>query len=98
MLEYILAVLVLGLIILCYWNLFRKRFAKVKKVKAQLVEKYTYMPVSRSNPNPKVYVLVFETEKGKKLSFNVPEFSYGGYKLKKKGTLKYKGDMILEFK
>lgn len=98
MTDYIIGILVLGLMVLCYWNLFKKSFAKVKKVKARLVEKYTYTPVSRSNPNPKVYVLVFETEKGKKLSFNVPEFSYGGYKVKKKGTLKYKGDMILEFR
>lgn len=98
MLDYVAGFLVLGLMGLCYWNLFKKRFAKVKKVKAQLVEKYTYTPVSRSNPSLVMYVLVFETEKGKKLSFNVPEFSYGGYKLKKKGTLKYKGDMILEFK
>ena len=95
--NFIPAILVLGLMGLCCSNLFRKRLAKVKTVKAQLVEKYTYTPVSRSNPNPKAYVLVFETEKGKKLSFNVPEFSYGGYKLKK-GTLKYKGDMILEFR
>lgn len=96
--DSILVVLFLGLMLLCYWNLFKERFAKVKRVKAQLVEKYTYTAVSRSNPNAKVYVLVFETEKGKRLSFNVADFSYGGYKLKKKGTLKYKGDMILEFK
>ncbi len=96
--ELIPVVLVFGLMILCYLNIFRKRFAKVQKVRAQLVEKYTYMPVSRSNVNTKVYVLVFETENGKRLSFNVSEFSYGGYKVKKKGTLKYKGDMILEFK
>lgn len=95
--DYIVGILVLGLMALCYWNLFRKRFAKVKRIKAQLVEKYTYTPVSRYNPT-RVYVLVFETEKGKRLSFNVPEFSYGGYKVKKKGTLRYKGDMILEFK
>ncbi|MBQ8541622.1 MAG: DUF2500 family protein [Clostridia bacterium] len=96
--DYVIGILVIGLMGLCYWNLFKKSFAKVKKVKAQLVEKYTYTPVSRSEANPKVYVLVFECEKGKRLSFNVPQFSYGGYKLKKKGTLKYKGDMILEFK
>ena len=96
--ENIIAILVLCLMILCYWNVFRKRLAKVKKVKAQLVEKYTYDVVSKTNPNAKCYTLVFETEKGKKLSFNVPEFSYGGYKVKKRGTLKYKGDMILEFR
>ncbi len=81
--NFIPAILVLGLMGLCCWNLFRKRFAKVKTVKAQLVEKYTHNAVSKTNPNAKVYVLVFETEKGR-LSFNVPEFSYGGYKLKRK--------------
>lgn len=96
--DYIIGILALGLMALCYWNLFKNRFAKVKKVKAQLVEKYVYNVVSRTNPNAKRYTLVFETEKGKRLSFNVPEFSYGGYKEKKKGILKYKGDMILEFK
>lgn len=96
--ELISVVLVFGLMALCYWNIFRKRFAKVKKVRAQLVEKYVYNVVSRTNPNAKNYVLVFETENGKRLSFNVSEFSYGGYKVKKKGTLNYKGDMILEFK
>ena len=96
--DYIIGILALGLMALCYWNLFKNRVAKVKKVKAQLVEKYVYNVVSRTNPNAKRYTLVFETEKGKRLSFNVSEFSYGGYKEKKKGTLKYKGDMILEFK
>ena len=95
MLKNLPVILFLGLMLLCYWKLFRKRFAPVKKVKAQLVEKYHYRPVSKHNTN-EVYVVVFETE-GKKLSFNVSEFSYGGYNLKKKGTLKYKGDTILEF-
>ena len=98
MIENIITILLLGLVFMCYRNLFRKRLAPVRNVRAQLVEKYTYTPASRSQANPKVYVLVFKTENGKRLSFNVPEFSYGGYKLKKKGTLKYKGDMILEFK
>ncbi|MBR5535808.1 MAG: DUF2500 family protein [Clostridia bacterium] len=80
-----------------YWKMLGKS-RKVKSVKAQLVEKYTYTPVSRYNPNPIAYVIVFETDKGKRLSFDVSEFSYKGYKVKKRGTLKYKGNMILEFK
>ena len=98
MLETMGVILVFAIMALFWFNLLKKRLAPVKKVRAQLVEKYVYTPVSRSEANPKVYVLVFETEKGKRLSFNVPQFSYGGYKLKKKGALKYKGDMILEFK
>lgn len=98
MFETIVVILLFGLMFLCYFNMFRKRLSPAKKVRAQLVEKYTYAPVSKHQPGRKEYVLVFETENGKRLSFNVSEFSYGGYKEKKRGTLKYKGDMILEFK
>lgn len=45
--DFIPVILVSGLMILFYWNVFRKRFAPVKKVKAQLVEKYTYTAVSK---------------------------------------------------
>ncbi len=96
--NYISVILVLALTMLCWWNLLKKRFAMVKNVRAQLVEKNIYDVFSKTNPNLKAYTLVFQTETGKRLSFQVSEFSYGGYKLKKKGTLKYKGDMILEFK
>lgn len=97
-LDNIPGVIAVSLTLLCFWGLVKQPLSKVKKVKAQLVEKYVYDVVSRTNPNAKRYTLVFETEKGKRLSFDVSEFSYGGYKVKKRGTLKYKGNMILEFK
>lgn len=43
------------------------------------------------------YILVFSTAKGNK-AFTVSEFSFAHYKLREKGTLKYKGDKIIEFR
>jgi len=43
------------------------------------------------------YVIVFSVG-GKKKSFYVSEFSYGGYRINEKGVLKYKGDKIVDFK
>ena len=75
------------------------RYATVKTVKAKVVDKYKPDIVSRYHGTFKQerYIVVFES-KGKKLSFNVPEFSYGNYKINEKGTLKYKGTKIISFK
>ena len=43
------------------------------------------------------YVVVFSVD-GKKKSFYVSQFSYNGYRVNEKGTLKYKGDKLIEFK
>ncbi|MBQ8002393.1 MAG: DUF2500 family protein [Clostridia bacterium] len=76
-------------------KLIRSRYSSVKTVKAKLVEKYQYKPVSRYNTGD-MYVIVFEAE-GKKLSFKVSKFSYNSYKVKKNGTLKHKGEKIISF-
>ena len=34
----------------------------------------------------------------KKKSFYVSQFSYNGYRVNERGTLKYKGDKLIEFK
>ena len=43
------------------------------------------------------YLIVFSVD-GKKKSFYVSQFSYGGYRVNEKGVLKYKGDKLIEFK
>ena len=80
-------------------RIIRNGIAPVKKVKAVVLEKYTYQPVSRTQGayNTTNYVIVFQTGK-KKLSFNVSEFSYSGYRKKERGMLTYKGDKIISFK
>lgn len=73
----------------------KEKRAPVKSVKAVVAEKY--IRKSSKYPSDKRCVVVFAAGK-EKLSFSVSEFSYAGYKLKEKGTLKYKGNRIIDFK
>lgn len=95
---------VLGVALLClvYIIIFARvlinRFAPVKKVKAVVVDKYRTEVFAKSSGTGKryKYVVVFSTE-GRKRGFYVSEFSYGGYRKGESGTLKYKGDRIIDF-
>ena len=90
------------LFLLCWFFIIKKliwnKVAPVKTVKAEVVDKYKTDIVSRYKGTFKRehYIVVFET-KDKKLSFDVSEFSYTNYKIKEKGTLKYKGANIISF-
>lgn len=80
-------------------RLIKNRYASVKTVKAVIIDKNkveTFSKYSRDGKSEK-YVIVFSVN-GKKKSFYVSQFSYGGYRVHKKGTLKYKGDKLIEFK
>lgn len=74
------------------------RLAPVRTVQAEVVDKSVTESFSKYRGSGKVkrYVIVFRA-KGKKLSFYVGEFSYGGYRIGEKGTLQYKGDRIIDF-
>lgn len=84
--------------LLIFIRVLKNRVAPVKKVKAQVIDKHQVEFFSKTRGNGKriKYVVVFCAE-GKKLSFYVSEFSNGGYRLKEKGTLKYKGDRLIDF-
>ena len=92
----------IALFLLCFFPVIKKliwdKVAPVKIVKAKVVDKYKPKTFSKASGTFKLEtcVVVFET-KDKKLSFNVSEFSYGHYKIKEKGTLKYKGTKIISF-
>lgn len=76
----------------------RNKYAPVKTVKAVVIDKHkteTFSKYSGTGKSEK-YVIVFSAG-GKKLSFYVSEFSYGGYRIKETGTLKYKGNRIIDF-
>lgn len=76
----------------------KNRHAPIKSVKAVVVDKNkieTFSKYSGSGKSEK-YVIVFSVG-GKKKSFYVSQFSYNGYKINEKGTLKYKGDKLIEF-
>ena len=98
----IVNVIAIILFLLCWTLIIKKlivtRYAPVKTVKAEVFDKYKsstaskYPGVLKREP----YVVVFDA-KGKKLSFVVSEFSYQNYKIKDRGTLKYKGNKIISF-
>lgn len=80
-------------------KLVRNRYAPIKTVKAEIIDKHKMEVFSKYSGNGKSekYVIVFSVD-GKKKSFYVSSFSYNGYRVKEKGTLKYKGDRLIEFK
>ena len=77
----------------------KNRYAPIKTVKAVVIDKNKVETFSKSSGNGKSekYVIVFSVG-GKKKSFYVSQFSYNGYRVNEKGTLKYKGDKLIEFK
>ena len=90
----LLLVVFAGLIV----RIVRNRFAPVKTVHAKVIKKYRQEFSSKYAGTGKRYryVVTFLAD-GKKLSFYVSEFSFGGYKLNETGTLKYKGSRLLDF-
>lgn len=80
-------------------RLVHTRFAPVKTIKAQIVDKYK---LNTKSIYPKTFKgdmckVVFKT-KNKKLSFLVSQITFDNYKKGQKGTLKYKGNKIIDFK
>lgn len=75
------------------------RLAPVKTIKAQVIEKHIDEPVSKypSSLKGKRHIIVFQV-KNERLSFAVSEFSYNYYKIREKGTLKYKGSRLISFR
>lgn len=76
----------------------KNRLAPVRKVRATVVDKNRIESFSKYSGNGKryKYAVVFSAE-GKKLSFYVSEFSFGGYRKGETGTLTYKGDRLIDF-
>ena len=80
-------------------RLVKNRYAPIKTVQAVVIDKNKIETFSKysGNGKSKKYVIVFSID-GKKKSFYVSQFSYNGYRVNEKGTLKYKGDKLIEFK
>lgn len=77
---------------------FTNKYGKVKSVEAVVLHKSKMEPFSKvksSGAGTRCYV-VFQVN-GKKMSFRVSEFSYNGYRIGEKGTLKYKGERLIDF-
>lgn len=101
-LNYIkLAFTLLGMGLSIFWVIWRAwghKLAPVRTVKAKVVDKNRTELFSKYSGTGKSYryAVVFEAD-GKKVSFYVSEFSYGGYRKGETGTLKYQGRRIIDF-
>ena len=94
-----------GLLVFAYIRFFTRTIGSsvgpVKQAKARVIDKniwYTTGEKAKGYKKKPNYVIVFDIGKGKKKSFYVSELSYGGYHVGESGTLKYRGDRIIEFK
>lgn len=70
-------------------------FAPVRTVRARVIDKNQIDLLSKYGKRAR-YAVVFQAG-DQKLSFYVSELSYRGYRLHETGTLKYKGNRILDF-
>ena len=77
----------------------KSKHAPMKSVKAVIIDKHIIETFSKHSGNGKheKYVVVFSAD-GKKKSFFVSQFSYGGYRVNEEAMLTYKGDKLIEFK
>ena len=91
-----LLLLALGLFVLV--KLAVRAAAPAKTVPATVVDKYREVVFSKYSGDGKGerFVIVFSAQ-GRKLSFPVSEFSYGGYAVNETGTLTYRGNRIIAF-
>ncbi|MBQ4111152.1 MAG: DUF2500 family protein [Clostridia bacterium] len=90
--------IIIGIVIVA--GIALKFFRKEKIVQAKVIDKQCFdNRIIRKNQAPftkKEYVITFDCG-GKKLNFEVSEFSYNNYRINQKGTLKYKGNRLIDF-
>ena len=76
------------------------KFGNEKEIEAKVINKQYYQSrLARKAENFRdedCYVVTFLAG-DKKLSFYVSEYSYNGYIINQKGTLRYKGTMLIDF-
>ena len=76
------------------------KYGNEKEIEAKVINKQYYQSrLARKAENFRdedCYVVTFLAG-DKKLSFYVSEYSYNGYRINQKGTLKYKGTMLIDF-
>ena len=83
-----------GIIVWCI----NRNFGKTITAEATIVHKQITEDFSKYSHTGKSYhyYVTFKFN-GKRRSFKVSKFSYNGYKVGEKGTLKYKADRLIDF-
>lgn len=99
--NYVFLILELVIVVGVAARLLYNYFSKEKREEAVIVNKQSFdKTIYRKNQAPfvlKTYVITFQC-KNKKRHFDVSEFSYNNYRINQKGTLKYKGSRLIDFK
>lgn len=76
-------------------------FSKEKEVRATVINKQSYdKQIYRKSQAPftkKEYVITFQC-RNKKRYIEVSELSYSNFRLNQKGTLRYKGSRLIDFR
>ena len=90
------AFLIIGLLVLV--RVLMKLRSPVRTVNAVVVDKRVVEEFSKYSGSGKheKYAVVFSVD-GQKKTFYVSRFSYGGYHINERGTLKYQGDKLISF-
>ena len=79
-------------------TLYDRKYGKIKAVKATVVHKQINEVFSKYSGSGKTYkYFVTFSFNGKRKSFAVSELSYNGYRTGETGTLKFKGDRLIDF-
>lgn len=96
--QTIVMFVVLGLCLFAGIKWLNRRYGPIKTVKAKVIDKCKTETFSKYSGNGKAvrYAITFEIA-GKRKGFYVSEFSYGGYRKGETGTLKYRGNRIIDF-
>ena len=95
--KYLAVILGVGYWLFLIFKFLKNKYSPVKTVKAKVIDKYKVTGIKWAGAlSLSKYVVVFLVGE-KKMSFVVSEFSFAHYKIRQKGTLKYKGSKIIEF-
>ena len=96
--SFLIAAVFVGIGLLALVRTLMKLRSPVRTVNAVVVEKRVVEEFSKYSGNGKheKYAVVFSVDGGEK-TFYVSRFSYGGYHISEKGTLKYQGDKLISF-
>ena len=95
----IIAIVVTLVIFFGYLSvILRRKHGKTKTVSATIVNKQIAENFSKYSGTSaqQLYYVTFLID-GKRKSFTVSEFSYSGYRIGERGTLKYKGNQLIDF-
>lgn len=96
-LKYLTLLLGVGYWLFLIFKVIKNKYSPVKTVKAKVIDKYKVTGIKRAGVFSTARCFVVFLVGEKKMLFPVSEFSFAHYKVCQKGTLKYKGNKIIEF-